>query len=48
VRATCEWLVEATKERSWQERMPPMAEYLQDSFDYATEDELLQQLFTDG
>jgi nucleoside-diphosphate-sugar epimerase len=48
VRATCEWLVEATKERSWQELMPPMAEYLQDSFDYATEDELLQQLFTDG
>ena len=42
--ATCEWLVEATKERPWEELMPRMAEYMQDSFDYAAEDELLRGL----
>jgi nucleoside-diphosphate-sugar epimerase len=44
VRATCDWLVEATKERPWQELMPRMAQYMQDSFDYAAEDEFLRGL----
>jgi nucleoside-diphosphate-sugar epimerase len=44
VRATCEWLVEATKERPWEELMPRMAEYLQDAFDYEAEDEFLRPL----
>jgi nucleoside-diphosphate-sugar epimerase len=46
VRATCAWLVEATKERPWQELMPRMAEYMQDSFEYPAEDELLRRLTT--
>jgi len=46
VRATCAWLVEATKERPWQELMPRMAEYMQDSFEYSAEDELLRRLTT--
>jgi len=45
---TVRWLVEATKERPWQELMPRAAEYMQDSFDYAAEDEFLQGLFTAG
>jgi len=44
VGATCDWLVEATKNLPWQELMPRMAEYMQDSFDYAAEDELLRSL----
>ena len=48
VRATCEWLVEATKERPWQELMPRMAEYMQDSFDYPAEDEFLRRLIAAG
>jgi nucleoside-diphosphate-sugar epimerase len=48
VRATCEWLVEATRERPWQEVMPRMAQYLTDSFDYTAEDELLRGLATGG
>ena len=44
VRSTCEWLVEATKERPWEELMPRMAEYLQDAFDYEAEDEFLRAL----
>ena len=44
VRATCEWLVEATKERRWEELMPRMAEYMQGSFDYEAEDELVRGL----
>jgi nucleoside-diphosphate-sugar epimerase len=48
VRATCEWLVEATKERPWEELMPRMAEYMQDSFRYEAEDELLSGLIKDG
>jgi nucleoside-diphosphate-sugar epimerase len=48
VRATCEWLVEATKKRPWEELMPRMAEYMQDSFDYAAEDELLRKLLSDA
>jgi nucleoside-diphosphate-sugar epimerase len=46
VRATCEWLVEATKERPWQELMPRMAQYMENAFDYAAEDELLRRLFS--
>jgi nucleoside-diphosphate-sugar epimerase len=41
---TCEWLVEATSERPWQDLMPRMSEYLRDAFDYAAEDELLRGL----
>jgi nucleoside-diphosphate-sugar epimerase len=48
VPATCEWLVEATKEHPWQELMPRMAEYLQDAFDYEAEDELLGELVKGG
>jgi nucleoside-diphosphate-sugar epimerase len=44
VGATCDWLVEATRDRPWQELMPRMAEYLKDSFDYAAEDEFLRSL----
>jgi nucleoside-diphosphate-sugar epimerase len=44
VPATCEWLVEATKERPWEELMPRMAEYMQDSFDYEAEDEFVRGL----
>jgi len=43
---TVQWLVEATKERSWQEVMPRAAEYMQDSFDYAAEDELMRGLLS--
>jgi nucleoside-diphosphate-sugar epimerase len=48
VRATCEWLVEATSERSWQELMPRMAQYLHDAFDYGAEDELMRELLSGG
>jgi len=48
VPATCAWLVEATKERPWQEVMPRMAEYLRDSFDYTSEDGRLRELLRDG
>jgi nucleoside-diphosphate-sugar epimerase len=44
VRATCDWLVETTKELPWQELMPRMAEYMQNSFDYAAEDELMRKV----
>jgi nucleoside-diphosphate-sugar epimerase len=44
VGATCDWLVEATKDRPWEELMPRMAEYLRESFDYAAEDELVRSL----
>jgi nucleoside-diphosphate-sugar epimerase len=43
---TVEWLVEATKERPWQEVMPRTAEYMADSFDYAAEDAYLRELAT--
>ena len=48
VRATCEWLVEATRERPWEELMPRMAEYMQDSFKYDAEDEFLSGLLKAG
>jgi nucleoside-diphosphate-sugar epimerase len=45
VGATCDWLVEATRERPWQELMPRMAEYMHDAFEYAAEDELMRSLW---
>jgi hypothetical protein len=45
---TVRWLVEVTKERPWQEVMPRAAEYMQDSFDYAAEDDFLGGLPTIG
>jgi nucleoside-diphosphate-sugar epimerase len=48
VRSTCEWLVEATRERPWRELMPRMAEYMEDSFNYDAEDELLRELLGAG
>jgi nucleoside-diphosphate-sugar epimerase len=45
---TVRWLVEVTKERPWQEVMPRAAEYMQNSFDYAAEDEFLRGLPTTG
>ena len=44
VGATCDWLVEATSERAWEEVMPRMGEYLRDAFDYDAEDALLHRL----
>ena len=44
---TIEWLVEATRERAWQEVLPRAAEYMKDEFDYGGEDALLRAL-TDG
>jgi nucleoside-diphosphate-sugar epimerase len=41
---TIEWLVEATRERPWQELMPRAAQYMKDEFDYGAEDELLRRL----
>ena len=41
---TVEWLVEATKDRRWEEVMPRAAEYMKGSFDYAAEDELVRTL----
>jgi len=45
---TVRWLVEVTEERPWQEVMPRAAEYMQNSFDYAAEDEFLRGLPTTG
>jgi nucleoside-diphosphate-sugar epimerase len=47
VRATCEWLVDASSSRDWRELWPQAATYMANSFDYAAEDELLRGL-TDG
>lgn len=41
---TVRWLVDATKERSWEELMPRAAEYMQRSFDYEAEDEFMRTL----
>jgi nucleoside-diphosphate-sugar epimerase len=35
---TCRWLVEATRDRDWRDVLPPTAEHLASSFDYAAED----------
>jgi nucleoside-diphosphate-sugar epimerase len=44
VRATCEWLVEASRDRPWQEVAPQLAGYAPNSFDYEAEDRLLSEL----
>jgi nucleoside-diphosphate-sugar epimerase len=44
VRATCEWLVEQLRERSWEEVAPAVAEHKPESFDYGAEDRLLEAL----
>jgi len=44
---TVHWLVDATKERPWQEVMPRAAEYMQDSFDYPAEDDFIRGLVKD-
>ena len=38
VRATCEWLVERTRDRDWRDELPGAAEIYGDLFDYAAED----------
>jgi nucleoside-diphosphate-sugar epimerase len=45
---TVRWLVEATKDRPWEELMPRAAELMQGSFGYAAEDELVRGLLTTG
>jgi nucleoside-diphosphate-sugar epimerase len=45
---TVRWLVDATKDRPWQEVMPRAAEYMQNSFEYASEDEFLRGLIAVG
>jgi hypothetical protein len=42
------WLVEATRERPWQELMPRAAEYMQNSFDYEAEDEFIRGFVKGG
>jgi nucleoside-diphosphate-sugar epimerase len=44
VRATCEWLVEAARERPWEEIAPQLAEHAPTSFDYEAEDRLLNEI----
>jgi nucleoside-diphosphate-sugar epimerase len=47
VKATCEWLVEATRGKDWREVLPRSAEYMADSFDYQAEDALIEGLTGD-
>lgn len=44
VKATCEWLVEATRGKDWREVLPRTAEYMADSFDYEAEDAFIERL----
>ena len=44
VRATCAWLVDATRGEDWREVWPEAAKYMAQSFDYAAEDELIRGL----
>jgi nucleoside-diphosphate-sugar epimerase len=44
----CKWLVEATRDRPWQEAIPRATEHMQNSFDYEAEDELLRTLAPGG
>jgi nucleoside-diphosphate-sugar epimerase len=44
VKATCEWLVEATRGKNWPEVLPGTAEYMSDAFDYEAEDALIESL----
>ncbi|MDQ2983746.1 MAG: NAD-dependent epimerase/dehydratase family protein [Actinomycetota bacterium] len=43
---TCEWLVEATRERAWEDVLPTLVEHMTESFDYEREDELVRCLTT--
>jgi nucleoside-diphosphate-sugar epimerase len=47
VRATCEWLVSATRGKHWQEVLTGSAEYMAGAFDYEAEDAFVRSL-TDG
>jgi nucleoside-diphosphate-sugar epimerase len=47
VKATCEWLVEATRGKDWPEVLPRSAEYMADSFDYQAEDAFIEGLTGD-
>jgi hypothetical protein len=47
VKATCEWLVEATRGKDWREVLPRSAEYMADSFDYQAEDAFIEGLTGD-
>jgi nucleoside-diphosphate-sugar epimerase len=44
VTATCEWLVERTRDRDWREALPGVAEIYGNLFDYAAEDALVAGL----
>jgi nucleoside-diphosphate-sugar epimerase len=44
VRATCEWLVSATRGKEWQEVLPSTATYMADAFDYVAEDAFVRGL----
>jgi hypothetical protein len=44
VGAICDWLVEVTNGRDWQDVLPELVEYMAASFDYDAEDELLRSL----
>jgi nucleoside-diphosphate-sugar epimerase len=46
MRAACEWLVEATRDRDWRDVLPGHARYYGELFDYAAEDEYLAALQT--
>lgn len=41
---TARWLVEATRDRDWQEVLPVTAQHMANQFDYAAEDELIHGL----
>jgi nucleoside-diphosphate-sugar epimerase len=42
--AACEWLVEATRDRPWEEVLPRAALYYPDQFDYAAEDDFFERM----
>jgi nucleoside-diphosphate-sugar epimerase len=44
VKATCEWLVEATRGKEWPEVLPRTAEHMPDAFDYRGEDAFIEGL----
>jgi len=47
VRATCEWLVERSREVPWEQVAPRLFEHQPRSFDYAAEDRLVEELTAD-
>ena len=44
VKATSEWLVEATRGKAWPEVLPRTAEHMADAFDYESEDAFIKGL----